>query len=151
MFLIFLGFAMFQLLGLLKLNHSINWPWVIIIVPLEVSLALISVIAFRKGKPILMEHVPNVYIYTAILVILVLATKTGVGLITVAALTEYFPAFIPELNFLAILLIALLIGFVPLTIFYYQPLAHYSKRLPLMMIQNQILLCTFFVFLVIRF
>lgn len=86
-----LSLIIFELLGVLKLNKFIDWYWIFLIIPLEISLFLLTVLVLKKSKPVLERYVKNKYWYYAFMCLKIISLKTLIGLISFAALVELYP------------------------------------------------------------
>ena len=139
------GLCFFELLALLRLNHSINWYWIFIIIPLEISIGFLSVIAFKKARSLLSKILTDKYSYYGVMGLFLLTVKTMGGIITWAALAEIYEPFYQELNLVYCTVIALLVIWIPVILCMFKELQRLDKRLPFVIIQNLVLINAFFV------
>ncbi|CDW72719.1 UNKNOWN [Stylonychia lemnae] len=150
MFMSLLSLIIFELLGVLKLKKILDWYWVFIIIPLEISLFLITLIILRHSRHLLNIHVKNKYWYYAFMALKILTLKTLIGLFSLAALVELFPFIMKEADIAATVTLVLALIWLGVILFYYQKIESYSQRLPNMLIQNMVLLIAFFVNLTVH-
>lgn len=111
---------------------------------------LISYLVLKKSKQFLKRTIHNKYEYYGLVALIFLSAKTLVGLITLSALVEIYPPLNTEANIAAYTLIVLGILWTIVISYYNKPLSQYSKRLPMMLIQNVILLLAFFINLMVH-
>lgn len=150
MFISLVGLCIFELLALLRLNGSLNWYWIFITFPLEISLGFLCVVIYKRTKVILKKNLNSKLHYYGVFGFIIITLKTVLGIITVAALGEVYSFFIEELNYIYCTVIALLTIWIPVIMYFYKPLAQKSRRLPIILIQNIMLIDTFFVNLAIQ-
>eukprot|EP00347_Sterkiella_histriomuscorum_P007615 403348236 len=150
LFLALLNLIVFEILAVIKMSKLIDWYWIFLVIPLEISLFLITYLVLKKGAQALERIVTDSYRYYFYLILKILTLKSLVGLITFAALVELFPFLIKEADIAATTAICLSIVWLSVILIYYSELETYSKRLPNMLIQNMVLLIAFFINLMVH-
>lgn len=145
-----LSLIIFEFIGTLKLKKILDWYWIFIIIPLEISLFLLTIIILRHSRHLLNQHVKNKYWYYGFMGLKILTLKSLIGLFSLAALVELFPFLIREADIAASITFILALIWLGVILFYYQQIEAYSKRLPNQLIQNMILLIAFFVNLTVH-
>ena len=118
--------------------------------PLEVSLFMFSGFIVKKSYPILIHSTHTWYSYYGYLAFEVLTLKTLIGLITLTALIELYPFLNFEANVAAYSIIGLAVAWIVVIIIYKKQIGEYSSRLPILLIQNIILLIAFFINLMLH-
>jgi hypothetical protein len=138
-----LTLIIFELLGTLKISGLIDWYWVFVIIPLEISLFMFSYIQFKRAKILIARNTTNRYSYYGLLGMQFLTQKTVVGLVSLTALVELYPFLGFEADIAAYTIVILAVLWIIVVMSYRSEIDEYSAWLAARLAQN-ILLCSFF-------
>ena len=72
--------------------------------------------------------------YGIVIGIIVITTKTLLGLITCLAIAEIYPPLLVEIDYIVYTLIGLMTFGIGVSIYYYRPMKEHNKRLPFLLI-----------------